>query len=383
MATATEALSAFAYYIGSGGYYEKANSTSKYLTRDVSNFSANKGSANYTYMGNLCSLNPGAWCAMMVSTAVYEACGSDKTKAKAVLWGRWPHYNCGTLFDDANSAGRAYYSAYQRSTKGKGGSAYMPVPGDVIVFSDDGKTRTHAGMAYACDGTTVYTYEGNSSNMARKRSYKLTSSYLYGFCVPVFDGEALGSVAQFQKWLGVTADNVYGPVTKKAACKEHQRYQNSTFKAGIEEDGIWGPETYYATEPLRKGDENDDVIVWQGLLYCKNFDPVGLDGEFGPNTEAATEAFQKKVGLNPTGVADPYTWAKIFDSARPEHTTLQKGSEGSEVRYLQNLLTNDGYTLATDGEYGPKTEAAVKRFQADNGLQADGICGPLTWAAIE
>jgi peptidoglycan hydrolase-like protein with peptidoglycan-binding domain len=383
MAKATEALAAFAYYIGNGGYYEKANGASQYLTRDVSNFAANKGSGNYTYMGKLCGCNPGAWCAMTVSTAILEACGDDKEKAKAALWGRWPHYNCGTLFDDAASAGRAHYSAYQRAAKGRGGAAYTPVPGDVAIFSDNGTSRDHTGMVYACDGATVYTYEGNSGNMARKRSYSLSSAYLYGFCTPVYDAETPAYIAQFQKRLGVTVDNVYGPVTKGAAVRAHQSYLNKAYRAGLAVDGDFGALTYYATVPLRKGDENDDISVWQGLLYCKGFNPVGIDGSFGPNTEAATEAFQTSVGLSPTGVADPYTWAKMFDGKRPAHTTLRRGSNGAEVRYLQRLLTNSGYILATDGDFGPKTEAAVKRYQMDHKLAVDGVCGSQTWGSIE
>ena len=119
------------------------------------------------------------------------------------------------------------------------------------------------------------------------------------------------------------------------------------------------------------------------MLYCRDFDPVGLDGAFGPNTEAATENFQSSVSLNQTGVADRYTWAKVFGYGRPAHTTLRPGSSGAEVKYLQRLLTNHGFTLSTDGVFGPKTEAAVIAFQAANDLDPDGIVGPLTWKTLE
>lgn len=36
-----------------------------------------------------------------------------------------------------------------------------------------------------------------------------------------------------------------------------------------------------------------------------------------------------------------------------------------------------------DGEFGSKTEAAVKAFQAKNGIKRDGIVGPATWAALD
>ena len=72
----------------------------------------------------------------------------------------------------------------------------------------------------------------------------------------------------------------------------------------------------------------------------------------------------------------------------PEPTlpTLRRGSTGEYVTKLQTMLIQRGYDLApygADGQYGRKTEEAVKAFQADSGLKADGICGPLTWTALE
>jgi peptidoglycan hydrolase-like protein with peptidoglycan-binding domain len=50
------------------------------------------------------------------------------------------------------------------------------------------------------------------------------------------------------------------------------------------------------------------------------------------------------------------------------------------------MLYNLGYSLGSygiDGDYGRATEAAVKEFQRDQGLTVDGICGPMTWDALE
>lgn len=386
MNTTEDVLAAFVYYAGSGGYYEKAGP--KNLSRAVSDFAANRGSANYTYMGALCGMNPAPWCAMMVSTAVYEACGSERAGAKTAMWGRWPHYNCGTVADDAKAAGRFYWSWYGRNKKGKSGPAYTPRAGDVIVFTDAWKTRDHTGLVYAADSANVYTYEGNSGNMVRKRSYPLTSAYIYGYCRLALEeggtaAETESGVARFQRWLGVTADGIYGPVTKAAAIKAHQTAVNRTYGLAIAEDGIWGPETYYATEKVQQGDEGDDVTVWQGVLYGLGYDPVGLDGGFGPNTLAATVKLQEDRGLSPGGVADRYTWAVAFGGTRPDHTLLRRGSRGAEVRYLQRLLNARGYALATDGVFGPLTEQTVRLYQAEENIEVDGIVGPETWGRLE
>ena len=53
---------------------------------------------------------------------------------------------------------------------------------------------------------------------------------------------------------------------------------------------------------------------------------------------------------------------------------LKSGSRGKEVKELQEFLD-----IEADGIFGKGTETAVKRWQSDNGLTADGIVGPATW----
>jgi putative chitinase len=56
---------------------------------------------------------------------------------------------------------------------------------------------------------------------------------------------------------------------------------------------------------------------------------------------------------------------------------LKKGDNNENVKLLQQKLG-----IEPIGNFGPKTEEAVKAFQAKNGLTADGIVGPGTWAKI-
>ena len=58
------------------------------------------------------------------------------------------------------------------------------------------------------------------------------------------------------------------------------------------------------------------------------------------------------------------------------------GFRGAGGRQLQIALVALGYPLAVDGEYGPRTEAAVRDFQQRNGLAVDGIAGPDTQVAL-
>ena len=63
--------------------------------------------------------------------------------------------------------------------------------------------------------------------------------------------------------------------------------------------------------------------------------------------------------------------------------TLRRGNSGDEVADLQMLLNAKyGYKLDIDGDFGSKTEAAVKAFQKARGLTADGVVGAKTWKAL-
>ena len=64
---------------------------------------------------------------------------------------------------------------------------------------------------------------------------------------------------------------------------------------------------------------------------------------------------------------------------------LKNGSENEQVRTLQRLLIAKGYKLpkyGADGDFGAETENAVKKFQAANGLTADGVVGANTWKEL-
>ncbi|MBE7016638.1 MAG: peptidoglycan-binding protein [Ruminococcaceae bacterium] len=62
---------------------------------------------------------------------------------------------------------------------------------------------------------------------------------------------------------------------------------------------------------------------------------------------------------------------------------LKRGAEGGAVWAMQTLLTDRGYcTVGVDSEFGANTESALKRFQKDMGLVADGECGCLTWEKL-
>lgn len=62
--------------------------------------------------------------------------------------------------------------------------------------------------------------------------------------------------------------------------------------------------------------------------------------------------------------------------------TLRRGDIGADVTTLQQRLNRAGVAVAIDGHFGPATETAVRAFQSDHGMIADGIAGARTQAAL-
>ena len=62
---------------------------------------------------------------------------------------------------------------------------------------------------------------------------------------------------------------------------------------------------------------------------------------------------------------------------------LKKGMSGADVKELQQALLDAGFDCGkADGDFGPKTDAAVRAFQKAKGLDSDGQAGPKTIAAL-
>ena len=143
-------------------------------------------------------------------------------------------------------------------------------------------------------------------------------------------------------------------------------------------------------EPLRLGSRGSEVKAVQKRLKELGYLNDSADGVFGPKTEAAVKAFQKRNGLTADGVVGTATRAKLDSSSAKAasssssttpatDSTLRSGSRGSEVKELQQRLKDLGYyTGSIDGVYGSGTIKAVLAFQERNRPTVDGVAGPST-----
>ena len=174
---------------------------------------------------------------------------------------------------------------------------------------------------------------------------------------------------------------------------------------------------------LQRGDKGEAVKDVQNKLIVLGYScgPDGADGDYGTNTIAAVKRFQADVGITVDGLAGEITRAKLnnayntggvnkaggswvarlqaecnaqgysnqtVDGESGPNTLagcpqLGRKSRGKITALMQERLNALGYNCsAVDGINGPKTQAAIKAFQRNHGLVADGIVGPKTWSKL-
>lgn len=149
-------------------------------------------------------------------------------------------------------------------------------------------------------------------------------------------------------------------------------------------DNVGNPTGWHRTLSLGAG--GDDVRAVQALLTALGYDPQGVDGIFGQQTQAAVEHAQSAWQIAKDGVVGPQTYGAIHAHlgtiARPP-ALLQIGMHGLSIQIVQAMLWLLGFDPAgIDGIFGERTATAVVRFQNARAIAKDGVVGPVTWAQL-
>lgn len=111
----------------------------------------------------------------------------------------------------------------------------------------------------------------------------------------------------------------------------------------------------------------------------------GGEGIFGPKTQAAVGAFQKNVGLPESGRLDDQT--KQVMNAVLHAVKRGDNSNPKLIEKVQDKLVSLGYMTKQQiggnaGTFGPRTQAALRKFQNDHDLPTTGRFGRLTYNAL-
>jgi peptidoglycan hydrolase-like protein with peptidoglycan-binding domain len=139
------------------------------------------------------------------------------------------------------------------------------------------------------------------------------------------------------------------------------------------------PTTKPTEAALVPGVHDERVVEIQSRLmelgYMDNDEPTDY---YGGGTKFALQLFQRKHNLQIDGLLGENTKAALFsDDAQPY--TVKLGDKGTDVKEIQERLKELKYfSGSATGEFGEKTESAVKAFQKRNGLSTDGNIGEHT-----
>lgn len=156
-----------------------------------------------------------------------------------------------------------------------------PEVGDCVFSYYDGDIN-HTGIVTSAVGNTVYTVEGNSSDMVARRVYTIGSPGIAGFGRPKWD---------------VVSDVKDEPI------------EDEPNDEPVNDDA-----TDIVLPDLEKGDTGEVVRAAQFLLNGRGAScgVWGADGDFGNGTESAVLAFQRRNNLEPDGIIGKQTWSKLL-----------------------------------------------------------------------
>lgn len=336
------------------GYHEKATNS------QLDDPNANSGAGNWTkYARDLDNIsnfyngkkNGYAWCDIFVDWLFVKTFG--QTTGREMLCQPIASAGAGCLFS------MQYFQQQGRFSN-------EPHVGDQIFFSYSAGEISHTGIVESITGNSVITIEGNTSEQVARRTYPFGSDKIVGYGTPRWNlvigkdaspsdiPSSSQSVTYYKQGmrdpevkhiqeqlieLGFNvgsdgADGDYGPNSADAV----RAFQVAN---GLEVDGVVGPETKAKLDELTQKDipsplpdeddpvdtgiknhldlgilsldtEGPDVKLAQSALLCWGYSTI-VTGIFGKEMQQKIMDFQRRKGLEATGIVDLETWKKLLE----------------------------------------------------------------------
>lgn len=144
---------------------------------------------------------------------------------------------------------------------------------------------------------------------------------------------------------------------------------------------------------LVKTPQAGDIVFFKYKTNNRRTNHVGIVVSVSSNVINTIEGNTSTTSQDNGGcVMQRNRYSNIVAYARPKYNinttidekpTLKQGDKGDWVIIAQGKLVVEGYKIEVDGDFGPKTKAAVIDYQKKHGLTADGIIGPKTWEKLK
>lgn len=234
------------------------------------------------------------------------------------------------------------------------------LPADGVVGVSTERSLQQACLARNPGGTQSGDLRQGSSgaSVSRLQQNLRQLGYFYGRVSGYFGLDTQQAVIRFQQASGLRGDGVVGSRTKQA------------IEAILISRGEGETDEYPV---LSENSSGPAVTRLQQLLQQAGYFNTNPTGRFGSITRNALIAFQRNSGLPANGVANRQTWdALLRTSQEPTPPGVSLSSE--QIRELQQHLRDLGYfNTNPTGNVGPVTIDALRRFQQDYRLYADGI----------
>ncbi len=243
--------------------------------------------------------------------------------------------------------------------------------------SSGGTVTGYTTLAGGSKGTEVFNLQ--------KRLIEL--GYLTGTADGSYGNKTSSAVMRFQAALGYPQDGVASAQLQTLLFSDSAPVYVPTYTqapAAPTQAPTQAPAPGYAQ--LNPGDTGEAVKRLQSRLKELGFFSGLIGGNYLTKTTDAVRLFQAAINHAQTGVATPEMQAILFSDSAPDYTsvesdyvTLEKQDSGIQVMYLQQRLIELGYLTGTaDGDFGSRTESAVRAFQTQMGLPATGTATPDT-----